>query len=867
MTSRDSQPPRSLPALWSAPLLDPSGYADEARGFLCALERCGYEVAARQIGHIKEDAGLSPEHLATVRRALDRPAPTGEFAFVHHHQPATGQRLHPNGPNVSRTMFETDRIPRAWRPRLLEVDAVWVPAEFNVETFMRGGVPGDLLHVLPATLDFELFSHPGVEPLPLTGARGFVFLSAFDFTDRKGWDVLLEAWARAFGPDDDVSLVLKCLTLHGVTVESIRERIDSFLGGRETAPIVLNTELLPASTLPRLYAAADAFVLSSRSEGWGRPLMEAMAMALPTIGSRWSGNLAFMNDGNSWLAEGAVGPIRQWDPVHPSLWQGASWFEPDPDSVASLLREVYAGGAEVRRRARWAASDLRERFSSQVAAARVVELLELAFERWNWRRSRPVACVWRGEFGSGHSLAIVNDGVVGTLQAAGEPVLRLAPESEPAVVDAVGVAQHWPPAFEAPASGPFVLYQPWEFGRVPERWVEQIRQLVDEVWAPSESVREAYVASGVPAELVHVVPNAVDLETFAPAGPARSLPTTKSTVFLFVGGLVYRKGVDLLLEAFARAFTADDDVCLAIKSFGAGTIYDADAGLQQLAAFAARPGAPELVLLDEDVPPAELPALYRAADVLVQPYRAEGFCLPALEALACGVPVIVTAGGPTDEFVSDDCGWRVASRRAPLPDGSLPPDYALAGEGFVLEADVDALVQTLREAAHPERRASRAAAAREHAERFPWDRAAQTVRDRLEALSNRPPVRRLPRALVPSRRSVLFAVIADWERCESWAEPVVAYARAFAPDDEVTLVLSVVDEHAALALVAGELERAGLRLDALPDIALAEAAGMGPESLALAADVVICADGNPPLRARRVLPPDPSALRALVGSR
>ena len=61
--------------LYHGPLLDPSGYSDEARGFLCALDRCGLEVAARQLGFMKEDAGLPGQHVQVVRQALERPAP------------------------------------------------------------------------------------------------------------------------------------------------------------------------------------------------------------------------------------------------------------------------------------------------------------------------------------------------------------------------------------------------------------------------------------------------------------------------------------------------------------------------------------------------------------------------------------------------------------------------------------------------------------------------------------------------------------------------------------------------------------------------------------------------------------------------
>ncbi|WP_371068283.1 glycosyltransferase, partial [Salmonella enterica] len=49
----------------------------------------------------------------------------------------------------------------------------------------------------------------------------------------------------------------------------------------------------------------------------------------------------------------------------------------------------------------------------------------------------------------------------------------------------------------------------------------------------------------------------------------------------------------------------------------------------------------------------QLNALYNVADAYVTPYRAEGFNLPALEAQTCGTPVIATAGGATDDFLSD----------------------------------------------------------------------------------------------------------------------------------------------------------------------------------------------------------------------
>ena len=208
------------------------------------------------------------------------------------------------------------------------------------------------------------------------------------------------------------------------------------------------------------------------------------------------------------------------------------------------------------------------------------------------------------------------------------------------------------------------MIQPWEFGAIPHEWVGPIERNVDEVWVPSEYVRRMYVDGGVDPERVAVVPNGVDLELFRPDGPRHGAGRPRGTRFLFVGGLIERKGPDLLLAAYLEAFAGRDDVCLVIKDFGADTIYP---GSDRRPVSTPRRGAlPRIDYLHDDLTDEEMAALYRACDVMVLPYRGEGFCMPALEAMACGLPVIVTAGGPTDEFVPDEACWRVPAGVRPV---------------------------------------------------------------------------------------------------------------------------------------------------------------------------------------------------------
>src|SRR5262249_49083189 len=106
-------------------------------------------------------------------------------------------------------------------------------------------------------------------------------------------------------------------------------------------------------------------------------------------------------------------------------------------------------------------------------------------------------------------------------------------------------------------------------------------------------------------------------------------------------------------EAYARAFTAADDVCLVVKDMGTATFYGGQTAEGPIAQLQARPGAPEIEYFDRPLAEEELARLYTACDCLVHPYRGEGFGLPVAEAMACGLPVVVTGYGAARDFCDD----------------------------------------------------------------------------------------------------------------------------------------------------------------------------------------------------------------------
>lgn len=370
--------------------------------------------------------------------------------------------------------------------------------------------------------------------------------------------------------------------------------------------------------------------------------------------------------------------------------------------------------------------------------------------------------IWQGSQFVNHSLALVNRELCRRLirdchelclipyepdefaPQPGSPLEALQRQvNRPLTTTADVVVRHqWPPDFTPPPAGHWVMIQPWEFGSLPKSWIEPINSLVDEVWAYTAYVRDCYVRSGIHPDKVFVTPLGVDTGLYLPDGPACPVTSSKSFRFLFVGGTIHRKGIDLLLAAYRQSFTAQDDVCLVIKDMGGASFYQGQTAQDLIRRFSADPAAPEIVYIDQNLPSEEMAALYRSCHCLVHPYRGEGFGLPIAEAMACGVPVIVTGYGAALDFCPPDIAWLVPAREVSLGVRRIG-DLETVDFPWLAEPDVAALAHLMRGACdHPEEARQRGMAACEHIHRhFSWDHATRCVESRLQELRGKPIVR------------------------------------------------------------------------------------------------------------------------------
>ena len=366
----------------------------------------------------------------------------------------------------------------------------------------------------------------------------------------------------------------------------------------------------------------------------------------------------------------------------------------------------------------------------------------------------PLRLVWEGDVDGLHSLGLINRALCLALVRRGvdlglvtEGVAAVTPERlvpDPALEARRGqlpsggppdvwVAHRWPPRLEPPPSGRWAFYQPWEYGSLPKAWLPAALR-ADEVWAYSRYVRDVYLDAGLPPDRVHVVPLGVDPETFRPGLEPAPLPPGPQFRFLFVGGTIRRKGIDLLLAAYGRAFRPGDGVGLVVQDMGSRSFYRGQTAGAAIAALRDR-GYP-VKHREEPLAPAGLARLYAACDCAVQPYRGEGFALPAAEAMACGLPTIVTGAGPALDYASEETAYLVPARRVDLP-GDRVGDVETVGRAWLWEPDVGALAELMRRVASDpaSARAKGDAAARSIRGRFTWAHAAEAVERRLLALA------------------------------------------------------------------------------------------------------------------------------------
>jgi len=226
----------------------------------------------------------------------------------------------------------------------------------------------------------------------------------------------------------------------------------------------------------------------------------------------------------------------------------------------------------------------------------------------------------------------------------------------------------YPPVWSWPVSEmtKVIYIQPWEFSKAPFEWQYKFETFADALIVPSNYVGNVFKQGGLNPDNLFVVPNGFDDSIFNKEKNNQKHPLISEDKFnfVFVGNTQWRKGLDILLNAWSKTFKRYDKKALIIKDNP--DIYGKNNAISENIKMQYKTGCAEIIYIDDELSNEEMAGIYKSCKAIVHPYRAEGFGMHIQEALACGCVPIVSADGPANEFIPDDIGFRIDISKKPI---------------------------------------------------------------------------------------------------------------------------------------------------------------------------------------------------------
>lgn len=321
--------------LWIFGYHEPSGYARNSREFIKAFNANGVETK-----FLIEKDGKYPdkeeiEKFAITKDKLD------DFKFdvvIQNVIPTCFKRIG-NVKNILMTVAETDRVSPQWIEYCNQADELWTMSYFSAAAFVTSGLK---IPYFISLMPLDIHKIRGSKSDLFTIKKKddtFIFFANSEWTPRKGWDILLDAYFSEFRNEENVCLLIKtCCFSKCENTASISNEVKAFKKRYEAKCqcIVIN-EILPIEDVWSLNLQADAFVLPSRGEGCGIGYLESMALRKPIVAPSKGGQVDYFIPGASFPVSSILTRAFRF-PHNPNYDETMRWVTTDIEDLKRNMR-------------------------------------------------------------------------------------------------------------------------------------------------------------------------------------------------------------------------------------------------------------------------------------------------------------------------------------------------------------------------------------------------------------------------------------------------------------------------------------------------------------------------------------------------
>jgi len=342
------------------PGLNIAGYLGHATGVGESARLCRRSCEAAGLPHSMLDVDGAGADVMPIHRASIYHVNADQTLLVRDQIP---RFFDASAYNIGCWHWELPELPDAWISSAAPLDEIWAPSTFVQSAISRKtSIP--VVH-MPHGIEVATIEPCSPRELGVPADR-FTFLCMFDFAsvmERKNPLAAVEAFHRAFPGSSHAALLIKTSHADAYPAEylALQERVQGMPN------VYLTDRTISRARLNGLLASCHGVVSLHRAEGFGLILAEAMFLGKPVVATGWSGNMDFMNSGNSCLVAYELVTLDRPYGDYPA---GQQWAEPDSDHAAQLMRRIVDDKAWRTELGRRGSETIRTQFSHAAAGLR-----------------------------------------------------------------------------------------------------------------------------------------------------------------------------------------------------------------------------------------------------------------------------------------------------------------------------------------------------------------------------------------------------------------------------------------------------------------------------------------------------------------